>query len=103
LGSHRTGYTVVKEEEMSLAASLTDLAAAPAQSRSPPAVALQPIPPGDAAPIDFDREHPASAEEFEAVAVLAALELAADETGYALPPLWPRVLDFLSDIVLPTE
>jgi hypothetical protein len=86
-----------------MSAGLTDVVAAPAHSRSPPAVALQPIPPDDAAPIDFDREHPASAEDFAAVAVLAALELAADETGYALPPLWPRVLDFISDIVLPTE
>jgi hypothetical protein len=94
----------VKEEEMSVeAAGLTDPAAAPAQSALPPVVALQPLPPGDAATIEFDREHPASAEEFEAVAVLAALELAADETGCALRPLWPMMLDFLADIVLPTE
>jgi hypothetical protein len=65
--------TVVKEQEMSLqAASLTDPAAAPAQCRSPRALALQPILLGDVAPIDFNRAHPASAEEFEAVAVLAA-------------------------------
>jgi hypothetical protein len=58
--------------------------------------------PGDAS-INIEREHPASGEEFAAVAVLAALELATDDTRFALPPLWPMVLHLFSIIVLPTE
>jgi hypothetical protein len=43
----------------------------------------------------------AFAEEYTAVAVLAALAWKADETAPPLPPLWPRVLHFVSDLVLP--
>jgi hypothetical protein len=47
-------------------------------------------------------EHPADAEEFAAVAVLATLAYAADQSGSALPPLWPRVLhSSFTDLVLP--
>jgi hypothetical protein len=47
-------------------------------------------------------EHPARAEEFAAVAVLATLAYAADETGSALPPLWPMVLhSSFTDLILP--
>jgi hypothetical protein len=47
-------------------------------------------------------EHPASAEEFEAVAVLAAFECEADESRFALPPLWPMLLHMVfADITLP--
>jgi hypothetical protein len=47
-------------------------------------------------------EHPAHAEEFAAVAVLVTLAYAADETGLALPPLWPMVLhSSFTDLVLP--
>jgi hypothetical protein len=46
-------------------------------------------------------EHPAYAEEFASVAVLATLAYAADETGSALPPLWPRVLhSSFTDLIL---
>jgi hypothetical protein len=48
------------------------------------------------------REHPASDEEFSAVVVLAASALEADETGSALPPLWPMLLHFSSDFAPPT-
>jgi hypothetical protein len=58
--------------------------------------------PGDAS-INIEREHPASGEEFAAVAVLAALELVTDDTRFALPPLWPMVLHLFSTIVLPSE
>jgi importin subunit alpha-1 len=58
--------------------------------------------PGDAS-INIEREHPACGEEFAAVAVLAALELVTDDTRFALPPLWPMVLDFFSIIILPPE
>jgi hypothetical protein len=47
-------------------------------------------------------EHPARAEEFAAVAVLATLAYEADETGSALPPLWPMVLhSSFTDLILP--
>jgi hypothetical protein len=47
-------------------------------------------------------EHPARAKEFAAVAVLATLAYEADETGSALPPLWPMVLhSSFTDLVLP--
>jgi uncharacterized protein (UPF0147 family) len=47
-------------------------------------------------------EHPARAEEFAAVAVLATLAYAADETGSALPPLWPMMLhSSFTDLILP--
>jgi hypothetical protein len=47
-------------------------------------------------------EHPARAEEFAAVAVLATLAYEADETGSALPPVWPMVLHSSStDLILP--
>jgi hypothetical protein len=58
--------------------------------------------PGDAS-INIEREHPASGEEFAAVAVLAALELVTDDTRFALPPLWPMVLHLFSTIILPPE
>jgi hypothetical protein len=46
-------------------------------------------------------EHPARAEEFAAVAVLATLAYAADETESALPPLWPMVLhSSFTDLIL---
>jgi hypothetical protein len=46
-------------------------------------------------------EHPARAEEFAAVAVLATLAYAADGTGSALPPLWPMVLhSSFTDLIL---
>jgi hypothetical protein len=48
-------------------------------------------------------EHPATAEEFEAVAVLAAFERQADESRFALPPLWPMLLHMVfADIPLPS-
>jgi hypothetical protein len=40
-------------------------------------------------------------EELSVVAVLAALAQEADETKSALPPLWPRVLHFITDLALP--
>jgi hypothetical protein len=47
-------------------------------------------------------KHPARAEEFAAVAVLATLAYSADETGSALPPLWPMVLhSSFTDLILP--
>jgi hypothetical protein len=47
-------------------------------------------------------EHPARAEEFAAVAVLATLAYAADERGSALPLLWPMVLhSSFTDLILP--
>jgi hypothetical protein len=47
-------------------------------------------------------EHPASAEEFKAVAVLAAFEREADESKFALPPVWPMLLHMVfADITLP--
>jgi hypothetical protein len=49
-------------------------------------------------------EHPARAEEFAAVAVLATLAYEADETGSALPPLWPMVLhSSFTDLILPVR
>jgi hypothetical protein len=49
-------------------------------------------------------EHPADAEEFAAVAVLATLAYAADQSGSALPPLWPRVLhSSFTDLTLPVS
>jgi hypothetical protein len=46
-------------------------------------------------------EHPARAEEFAAVAVLATLAYEADETGSALPPVWPVVLhSSFTDLIL---
>jgi hypothetical protein len=45
---------------------------------------------------EFDLDHPASAEEFAAVVVLAAATQATDETESALPLLWPRVLHLVS-------
>jgi hypothetical protein len=46
--------------------------------------------------------HPARAEEFAAVAMLATLAYEADETGSALPPLWPMVLhSSFTDLILP--
>jgi hypothetical protein len=65
----------------------------PACGSSPAAPAPQRVLP------EFDLEHPASAEEFAAVAVLAATAQATDETGSALPLLWPRVLHLVSDRV----
>jgi hypothetical protein len=52
-----------------------------------PAVPLE-----DVVSVDSETEHPAHAEEFAAVAVLATLAYEADGTGSMLPPLWPRVL-----------
>jgi hypothetical protein len=47
-------------------------------------------------------EHPARAEEFAAVAVLATLAYEADSTGSALPPLWPMLLhSSFTDLILP--
>jgi uncharacterized protein (UPF0147 family) len=46
-------------------------------------------------------EHPARAEEFAVVAVLATLAYEADEMGSALPPLWPMVLhSSFTDLIL---
>jgi hypothetical protein len=47
-------------------------------------------------------EHPANAEEFEAVAALAARERQADKSRFVLPPLWPMLLHMVfADIPLP--
>jgi hypothetical protein len=67
---------------------------------------VQPAAPLDDVVDDADTmihfEHPAHAEEFAAVAVLAMLAHEADETGSALPPLWPMVLhSSFIDLVLP--
>jgi hypothetical protein len=56
----------------------------------------------DDADTKFHFEHPARAEEFAAVAVLATLAYEADETGSALPPVWPMVLhSSFTDLILP--
>jgi hypothetical protein len=56
----------------------------------------------DDADIMIHFEHPAHAEEFAAVAVLATLAYAADETGSALPPLWPMMLhSSFTDLIIP--
>jgi hypothetical protein len=63
-----------------------------------PAVPLE-----DVVSVDSETEHPARAEEFAAVAVLATLAYGADGTGSMLPPLWPRVLHCcFTDIIFPT-
>jgi hypothetical protein len=64
------------------------------------------VPPEDVVSDDADTmthfEHPARAEEFAVVAVLATLAYAADETGSALPPVWPMVLhSSFTDLILP--
>jgi importin subunit alpha-1 len=48
-----------------------------------------------------DPEHEACVEEFVATAVLAALAQDVDQTRSALPPLWPQVLHFITDLALP--
>jgi importin subunit alpha-1 len=58
--------------------------------------------PDDAADNAIEREHPASDEEFAAVAVLATLAFETDTKGSALPPLWPMLLHFFSDFAVPT-
>jgi importin subunit alpha-1 len=45
----------------------------------------------------------ASDAAFTAVVVLATLAFEADETGSALPPLWPTLLHFFSDFALSTD
>jgi importin subunit alpha-1 len=50
----------------------------------------------------IEREHPASDEEFAAVAVLTTLAFETDTMGSALPPLWPMLLHFFSDFAPPT-
>jgi hypothetical protein len=68
---------------------------------------VQPAAPFDAVVSDdadtmIHFEHPARAEEFAAVAVLATLAYEADETGSALPPLWPVMLhSSFTDLILP--
>jgi hypothetical protein len=53
-----------------------------------PACGLSPASPAPQRALpEIDLEHPASAEEFTAVAVLAATAQATDETGSALPLL----------------
>jgi hypothetical protein len=66
-----------------------------------PAVSFDDVVSDDAATM-IHFEHPALAEEFAAVVVLATLAYAADGTGSALPPLWPMVLhSSFTDLILP--
>jgi hypothetical protein len=58
--------------------------------------------PDDATDVVIEREHPASDEEFAAVAVLATLAFEKDTKGSALPPLWPMLLHFFSGFAVPT-